>query len=415
MPAKAGIQYAAAPIGGNECRRLLDHPISQMMTAEVVAATRSNMTLPLSGILVVSIEQAVAAPHCTCHMADAGARVIKVERPEGDFARDYDHLIHGESTHFIWLNRGKESVVLDLTRADDKALLEAMLAKADVFVQNLKPGALARLGFAVPRLRKDYPRLICASISGYGESGPYARRKAYDLLIQAESGLASVTGGPEAPARVGASVVDIAAGLNAYQAILEALIRRGKTGEGAEISVSMFDSMAEWMTVPLLYEDGGRPFRRMGLRHAGISPYGVFKTRDGADILISIQNDREWCVLAEKVLGDAALGTDPMYATASARVANRPMTDGIVAKVFGALDVEPLMAMLEQADIAFARVNDTALLQKHPHLRRITVSAPSGDVSTPAPPPVWAGEERRYGPVPALGEHTAKVRKEFLG
>jgi formyl-CoA transferase len=284
-----------------------------------------------------------------------------------------------------------------------------------VFVQNLKPGALAKLGFSVSRLRKAYPKLICASISGYGETGPYAQRKAYDLLIQAESGLAFVTGGPDAPARVGASVVDIAAGLNAYQAILEALIRRGKTGEGAEISISMFDSMAEWMTVPLLYEDGGRPYRRMGLRHVAISPYGVFTTRDGADILISIQNDREWRVLAEKVLGDAALGADPMYATASARVANRPMTDGIVAKVFDAIDVAPLMEKLEQADIAFARVNDTALLKKHPHLRRITVGAPTGPVSTPAPAPVWAGEERSYGPVPALGEHTDKVRKEFLG
>jgi formyl-CoA transferase len=371
--------------------------------------------LPLSGILVVSVEQAVAAPHCTCHMADAGARVIKVERPEGDFARDYDHLIHGESTHFIWLNRGKESVVLDLTRPDDKRLFEAMLAKADVFVQNLKPGALAKLGFAIPRLRKDYPKLICASISGYGESGPYAQRKAYDLLIQAESGLAFVTGGAEAPARVGASVVDIAAGLNAYQAILEALIRRGKTGEGAEISVSMFDSMAEWMTVPLLYEDGGRPYKRMGLRHVAISPYGVFTTRDGADILISIQNDREWRVLAEKVLGDAGLGADPMYATASARVANRPMTDDLVAKVFGAIDVAPLMDKLEKADIAFARVNDTALLQRHPHLRRIKVGAPTGPVSTPAPAPVWTGEERSYGPVPALGEHTDKIRTEFGG
>ncbi|MBV9555693.1 MAG: CoA transferase [Pseudolabrys sp.] len=373
------------------------------------------MALPLDGLLVVSVEQAVAAPHCTCHMADAGARVIKIERPEGDFARDYDHLIHGESTHFIWLNRGKESCVLDLSKTEDKALFERLLSKADVFVQNLKPGAIGKLGFATARLRKDYPKLICCSISGYGESGPYADRKAYDLLIQAESGLSSVTGGPEAPARVGASVVDIAAGLNAYQAILEALIGRGKTGEGADISVSMFDSMAEWMTVPLLYEDGGKPFKRMGLRHAGISPYGVFKTRDNGDILISIQNDREWRVLADKVLGDASLGTDPKFATASARVDNRPQTDGIVAKVFGSLDVEPLMAKLAAADIAFARVNDTALLAKHPHLRRITVGAPTGEVSTPAPAPIVAGEDRKYGPVPALGQHTEKIRKEFGG
>jgi len=226
-----------------------------------------QMTLPLSDILVVSVEQAVAAPQCTCRLADAGARVIKVERPEGDFARDYDHVVHGESANFVWLNRGKQSITLDLTKPDDKALLEAMLAKADVFVQNLKPGALAKLGFAVERLRKDYPKLICASISGYGETGPFAQRKAYDLLIQAESGVASVTGGPDGPARVGVSIVDICAGLNAYEAILEALIKRGKTGEGTTISVSMFDGMAEWMTVPLLHGEGGAPFRRIGLAH----------------------------------------------------------------------------------------------------------------------------------------------------
>jgi itaconate CoA-transferase len=373
------------------------------------------MALPLEGILVVAVEQAVAAPHCTCHLADAGARVIKVERPEGDFARHYDHVVHGESANFVWLNRGKESVVCDLAKPEDKTLLEAMLARADVFVQNLKPGALAKLGFAPSRLREDYPRLIYCSISGYGESGPYANRKAYDLLVQAESGLSSVTGGPEAPARVGASVVDIAAGLNAYQAILEALIARGRTGQGAEISVSMFDAMAEWMTVPLLWEEGGTPFKRIGLSHAGIAPYGVFKTHDNADILISIQNDREWRVLAEKILGNATLGTDPKFATGPARVANRSQTDGHVAKTFAAIDVAPLMQKLEAADIAFARVNDTALLSKHPHLRRITVDTPSGPVSTPAPAPIWAGMNRSYGAIPALGQHSEKIRAEFLG
>jgi len=371
------------------------------------------MPLPLEGILVVSVEQAVAAPQCTCRLADAGARVIKVERPEGDFARHYDHVVHGESANFVWLNRGKESVVLDLAQADDKKLLEAMLAKADVFVQNLKPGALAKLGFDVKRLRKDYPKLICCSISGYGESGPYADRKAYDLLIQAESGVASVTGGPEGPARVGVSIVDIAAGLNAYEAILEALIARGKTGQGAEISVSMFDAMAEWMTVPLLHEEGGTPFKRIGLAHAAIAPYGVFKTRDGADILIAIQNDREWKVLAEKVLGDGSLGTNAKFATNPKRVENRHETDALVAQVFGKNDVTALMKKLEDAEIGFARVNDTALLSKHPHLRRITVGAPSGPVATPAPAPIRAGEERRYGAIPALGEHTGKIRKEF--
>jgi itaconate CoA-transferase len=372
------------------------------------------MPLPLEGLLVVSIEQAVAAPQCTCRLADAGARVIKVERPEGDFARHYDHVVHGESANFVWLNRGKQSVALDLGKPDDKSLLEAMLAKADVFVQNLKPGALAKLGFAVSRLRCDYPRLICCSISGYGENGPYAQRKAYDLLIQAESGVSSVTGGPEGPARVGVSIVDIGAGLNAYEAILEALITRGRTGEGAELSISMFDAMAEWMTVPLLHSEGGAPFMRIGLAHATIAPYGVFKTRDAADILIAIQNDREWQVLAEKVLGDTLLGTNPKFATVPKRVEHRAETDAHVAAVFARHDVGPLMQKLETADIAFARVNDSGLLSRHPHLRRIRVGAPSGPVSMPAPAPLRAGEKRTYGPIPALGEHTEMVRREFL-
>ncbi len=372
------------------------------------------MALPLEGLLVVSIEQAVAAPQCTCRMADAGARVIKVERPEGDFARDYDYIVHGESAHFVWLNRGKESVVLDLTRAGDKALLEAMLGKADVFVQNLKPGALAKLGFAIPRLRKHYPRLVCCSISGYGESGPYAQRKAYDLLIQAESGLSSVTGGPEAPARVGVSVVDIAAGLSAYEAILEALIKRGRSGEGGAISVSMFDAMAEWMTVPLLNEEGGNPFKRIGLAHPTIAPYGVFKSRDGADILISIQNDREWRMLADKVLGNAALGTEAKFATTTQRLKHRDETDATVAAAFARHDVEPLMGKLAAADIAFARVNDSALLRTHPHLRRVRFDTPSGPVAVPAPAAQRAGETRSYGAIPALGQHTEKVRKEFF-
>jgi formyl-CoA transferase len=371
------------------------------------------MALPLEGLLVVSVEQAVAAPQCTCRLADAGARVIKVERPEGDFAREYDHVVHGESANFVWLNRGKESVVLDLSKPDDKALLEAMLAKADVFVQNLKPGALAKLGFAFARLRKDYPKLICCSISGYGESGPFAQRKAYDLLIQAESGVSSVTGGPEGPARVGVSIVDVCAGLNAYEAILEALIARGRSGQGTEISISMFDGMAEWMTVPLLHQEGGKPFKRMGLAHAAIAPYGVFKTRDGADILIAIQNDREWRVMAEKVLSDASLGSAAKFATGPKRVEHRIETDAAVAAVFAKHDVAPLMKLLESADIAFARVNDPGLLSTHPHLRRITVGSPSGPVSLPAPAPIRAGETRSYGAIPALGEHSDIIRKEF--
>ncbi len=371
-------------------------------------------TLPLSGLLVVSLEQAVAAPMCTCRLADAGARVIKIERPEGDFARYYDDLAHGESAYFVWLNRGKESVVLDLARADDKAVLAAMLARADVFVQNLKPGAVAKLGFSIDRLRRDHPRLICCSITGYGETGPYAMRKAYDMLIQAEAGVASVTGGPEAPARVGVSVCDIAAGMNAYEAILEALIARGRTGEGENLSVSMFDAMADWMTAPLLQHEGGSPPQRIGLAHTSITPYGVFRTRDGADIIISIQSDREWRVLAEKVLGDPALAADPRFATNVERLKRRAETDGRVAAVFGAMDVKPLEAKLAAADIAFGRVNDTGTLARHPHLRRITVGTPSGPVSYPAPAEQRASAARRYGPVPSLGEHTAKVRAEFM-
>lgn len=372
------------------------------------------MTRPLSGLLVISLEQAVAAPLCTCRLADAGARVIKIERPEGDFARYYDDVVNGESAYFVWLNRGKESVVLDLARKEDAALLSAMLARADVFVQNLKPGAVARLGFAVERLRRDHPRLVVCSISGYGESGPYAQRKAYDLLIQAESGLASVTGSPEAPARVGVSVCDIAAGMNAYEAILEALIQRERTGQGAELTVSLFDSMADWMTVPLLHQQAGRPPQRIGLAHPSIAPYGVFRTRDGIDILIAIQSEREWRVLAEKVLEDPALAADPAFSSNLKRVARRAEVDARVARVFSSMDAETLVAKLAAADIAFGRVNEPAQLADHPHLRRITVATPSGPASYAAPAAQWAGEQRSYGPVPKLGEHTEKVRAEFM-
>jgi itaconate CoA-transferase len=371
------------------------------------------MTLPLSGLLVVALEQAVAAPMCTSRLADAGARVIKIERPEGDFARGYDDLVHGECSYFVWLNRGKESIVLDLTTAENKALLAAMLKRADVFVQNLKPGAVAKLGFPIARLRSENPRLICCSISGFGESGPLAQRKAYDMLIQAESGLASITGTAE-PSRVGVSVVDIASGMYAQQAILEALIARGRSGEGAELSISMFDAMADWMTVPLLQEEAGFPPKRIGLAHISISPYGAFRSRDGIDILISIQSDREWRALAEKVLGDAALAADPDFATNVERVKRRAKTDGKVTAVFAALDADALEQKLAAADIAFARVNTAADLSRHPHLRRITIGTPSGPVSYPAPAERRGAESRRYGPVPALGEHTNKVRAEFM-
>jgi formyl-CoA transferase len=368
------------------------------------------MNLPLSGLLVVSLEQAVAAPLCTCRLADAGARVIKIERPEGDFARGYDDLARGESAYFVWLNRGKESIMLDLASAEDKALLAAMLAKADIFVQNLKPGAIERLGFPIEPLRRAHPRLVVCSISGYGERGPYAQRKAYDLLVQADCGLASITGGPEGPARVGVSVVDIAAGLAAYEVILEALIARSHSGEGAALSVSLFDAVAEWMTVPLIQHEGGSTPQRVGLAHPSISPYGVFRSKDGVGILISIQSDREWRVLVEHILGDAGLAADPSFATNVDRVKRRVETDARVQAAFGALDAEPLLAKLAAAEIAFARVSDLALFAKHPHLRRIEVDTPVGRLSYPAPPRHRA---EPYGRVPALGEHTEQVRREF--
>jgi itaconate CoA-transferase len=370
------------------------------------------MPLPLEGLLVVALEQAVAAPTCSCRLADAGARVIKIERPEGDFARGYDSLAKGESAYFVWLNRGKESIVLDLTKAEDKALLEKLLARADVFIQNLKPGAVGKLGFAIDRLRRDYPKLICCSITGFGESGPFAKRKSYDLLVQAESGLASVTGGAEAPARVGVSVTDVAAGMNAYEAVLEAIIARGRTGQGATLSVSLFDAMADWMTVPLLHHEGGQSPKRLGLAHPSIAPYGVFKSKDGIPILISIQNDREWRILAEKVMGDTALAADPKFARLVDRVKHRAETDGKVAASFAAMDVATLSKKLEAADIAFARVNDVAGLIAHPHLRRVSVDTPHGPVSYPAPAPI-RDQARSYGRIPALGEHTEPVRREF--
>lgn len=360
--------------------------------------------LPLSGLTVVAIEQAVAAPFATSRLADAGARVIKIERPEGDFARGYDSVAKGQSSYFVWLNRGKETVVLDLASDEGRAELTRLLDEADVLVQNLKRGALARLGFGFDRLAADWPRLITCSITGYGEDGPMADRKAYDLLVQAESGLCSITGGPDEPARVGISMVDIATGATAHAAILEALIRRGVTGKGANITVSMFDVMADWLTVPLLQHEGGQSPKRLGMAHPSIAPYGVFTTADGKQILISVQSDREWRKLAELFLGRPELGADPRFATNTARVANRAETDALVAAGFAARSLAEAATAIGAADIAFAAVNDMAGLSRHPHLRRITVETPNGPVSYPAPAPRVAGETRGYGPVPALGD-----------
>ena len=373
-------------------------------------------TGPLAGLLVVSVEQAVAAPFATGRLADAGARVIKVERPEGDFARAYDHVVDGECAWFVWLNRGKESVVLDFKEADDAALLHRMIARADVFVQNLAPGATGRAGFDSGRLRQRHPRLVTCDISGYGESGPYAAMKAYDFLIQCESGIASVTGSPESASRVGVSVCDIGAGLNAYGAILEALHGRNRSGRGSGISVSLFDGMADWMTVPLLHlEHGGKAPARTGLSHAMIAPYGAYPVGDGGQMVIAIQNEREWARFCEQILGDAALATDPRFTGHPARLANRPAMDELITDAFARHDMNSLADALRRARIAFGRLNDVAGLSAHPQLRRAAVATPAGTVDIVAPPARHDDDARPLRPVPALGAQSEAIRAEFIG
>jgi len=370
----------------------------------------------LEGLLVVALEQAVAAPLCTCRLADVGARVIKIERrPEGDFARGYDRAARGQSSYFVWLNRGKESLALDIKDEADKALLHRILAKADVFVQNLAPGAAARAGFDPAELRRQHERLIVCSISGYGESGPYRDMKAYDLLIQGETGLAWLTGPPESPGRVGVSVSDIAAGLNAYAAILEALLARGRTGQGAAINVSLFDATAEWMAVPLLHHDyGGKSPQRVGLSHPSIAPYGVFATADGADVIISIQNEREWGRFCREVLGDPALAADPRFSDGVRRVANRSALDAMISGIFARHDRSVLTAKLRAADIAFGSLNRVEDLSCHPHLRRLETPTPEGPVAVPMPPAA-RDEAPPRGAVPRTGEHSDAIRHEFAG
>jgi formyl-CoA transferase len=362
--------------------------------------------LPLEGLIVIAVEQAVAAPFCSSRLADAGAHVIKVERPEGDFARGYDAAAKGQSSYFVWLNRGKNSVVIDLATKEGRQSLEQLIASADVLLQNLKPGSMDKLGFSLDRLKKDYPSLICCTISGYGDDGPYAQRKAYDLLIQAESGLASITGGPEGPSRVGMSIVDVATGATAHAAILEALIARGRTGKGADIRISMFDVMADWLTVPLLNAEDGKPPQRMGLAHPSIAPYGVFRSKDGKDILISIQSEREWKKLCADVLGQPDLPADPRFASMVERVRNRALTDKTVGDSFARLARDELLGKLAEADIAFAEVNTMADLAVHPHLRRIEVGTPNGTVAYPAPAALVVDQPRHYGPVPGIGDHS---------
>jgi len=372
------------------------------------------MSLPLEGLLVVAVEQAAAAPFASSRLADAGARVIKVERPGGDFARGYDDAVDGESTYFVWLNRGKESVVLDFSRADDLALLHRMIDRADVLIQNLGPGAAERAGFGWQAMRARNPRLVTCDISGYGEEGPLAQARAYDLLVQAESGIAAVTGSPQAPGRIGVSACDVGTGMYAHAAILEALLARGRTGEGRAIRVSMFDAMADWMAVPLLHYDyRGTVWPRVGLGHPTIAPYGAFDAADGRSVLVGVQNDAEWQRFAREVLERTDLAEDPRFATNGARVSHKAELDAQVAAVLARFDSAALRERLDRARIANARVNGVPELAAHPHLRRIEVSTPHGAARLPAPPPVVRGEPRDYRPVPALGQHTEAVRAEF--
>lgn len=372
------------------------------------------MTHPLDGILVIALEQAVAAPYATSRLADAGARVIKIERADGDFARSYDSVAQGNSAYFVWLNRGKESVVLDIKRPDDAALLSRMIGRADVFVQNLAPGAAERAGFGADRLRRRHPGLITCGISGYGDAESYRHMKAYDMLVQAESGLCSITGTADQPSRVGVSVCDIAAGMYAHAAILEALIQRGRTGEGAALSVSLFSAMADWMTVPLLHHDyGGRSPQRVGLKHPSIAPYEAFATGDGGQILISIQNEREWARLAGDVLDHPEWSAEGPFKNNISRVANRDALTAEITAVFRRHSTAEMAEKLKTAGIAYGFVNSVDGLSTHPALSRIAVHTAGGAVEMPAPPARRAGTSIRPGPVPALGEQSDGIRAEF--
>lgn len=372
------------------------------------------MSRDLEGIVVVALEQAVAAPLATSRLADAGARVIKVERPDGDFARGYDRLVHGESAYFVWINRGKESICLDLRQGDDLDLLKRMIGQADVFVQNLAPGAVDRLGVGPVAMRAAHPGLIYVSISGYGEDGPYRDQKAYDMLIQGESGLLSINGTPEGAARVGLSVCDIAAGETAFAAVLQSLIARGRTGQGRLVEVSLFHTMADWMNVPYLQAAyGGVGPARVGLRHPSIAPYGAFGCADGRDVLLAVQSDREWVALATAVLGRPELADDPRYATNVARVAHRGEVEAMIAPVLAALDREAAMRMLDGAGIACGRMSGLDDLERHPQARHVTVDSPTGPVRMMARGVRYGDGAIGTGPVPAKGQHGAALRAEF--
>jgi len=374
---------------------------------------------PLDHITVVSLEHAIAAPFCTRQLADLGARVIKVERPgAGDFARGYDRRARGASSHFVWVNRSKESLALDLKEPAHLAVLKQLIARADVLVQNLAPGATARMGLDASNLRAEHPRLIVCDISGYGNEGPYRDKKAYDLLIQSEAGYLSVTGTPEAPSKSGNSIADIAAGMYAYTNILSALLQRDKTGEGAHIDVSMLESLAEWMGFPMYYAmDNAPPPPRSGASHATIYPYGPFLAGDGVSIMLGLQNEREWLKFCEVVLQIPTLATDPRFHNNSLRNQNREALQVLILEVFAKLTSNEVIRRLDEAPIANARMNNMADLWAHPQLqarqRWTSVDSPVGPLPALLPPGLQTGFDYTMGPIPSVGEHNAKILKEL--
>ncbi|MBD8480533.1 CaiB/BaiF CoA transferase family protein [Pseudomonas coleopterorum] len=376
---------------------------------------------PLDGITVISLEHAIAAPFCTRQLADLGARVVKVERPgSGDFARGYDQRVDGLASHFVWTNRSKESLTLDLKQAAADAVLHGLLAKADVLVQNLAPGAAARMGLSFEALHARYPRLIVCDISGYGEGGPYEKKKAYDLLIQSEGGFLSVTGGPgeEERAKAGCSIADIAAGMYAYTGVLSALMLRDKTGVGSRIDVSMLESLVEWMGYPLYYAyNGAPPPARAGAAHSTIYPYGPFPTGEGGTVMLGLQNEREWALFCEKVLLDPALAADPRFSSNFERSRHRDQLRQIIVDSFATLSVEQVLERLDTAQIANARVNDMAGVWSHPQLaardRWRQVDSPSGKLPALLPPASNAAFAPRMDAVPDLGQHTAGILDEL--
>ncbi|WP_322095278.1 CaiB/BaiF CoA transferase family protein [Paraburkholderia bannensis] len=374
---------------------------------------------PLEGIKVITFEHAIAAPFCTRQLADLGARVIKIERPGvGDFARGYDERVHGLASHFVWTNRSKESLTLDVKRGEAQEIVHSLLADADVFVQNLAPGATQRLGLDYEALRERYPRLIVCDISGYGSDGPYRDKKAYDLLIQSESGFLSVTGSPDAPAKAGCSIADISAGMYAYSSILAALIERGKTGRGKCIDVSMLESMVEWMNFPLYYAfDGQTPPQPNGAAHATIYPYGPFKAGDGKSVMLGLQNEREWKQFCDTVLCQPELAADERFSTNSRRVAHRGELGKLIEDEFARLTAHDVVERLEAAKIANAHINDMQAVWAHEQLaarqRWTQVGTPAGKIPALLPPGMTQADEPRMDPVPALGEHTDAILKEL--